>query len=163
MSRLLSLVGLVLLAYLLARVINNTIAGEIATLQTSSRSILIDKAKSERPNYRDWAERIASRNLFNSEPPQQECRRTFTGPRMARIIHQNGDLKIVQLRPCTLYSQFGFREGDVIKMVDGEEVTSLAQVFKIHERLKNSKKITVDIERRGHRVTLEYATRIGAD
>lgn len=81
--------------------------------------------------------------------------------RQARVIPHYRDgkpqgFKIVGVRPGSLYSHIGIRSGDVIKAVGDEEITSPNKALELYERLKNSDNVTVDLERRGRKSTLEY-------
>lgn len=81
--------------------------------------------------------------------------------RQARVIPHYRDgkpqgFKIVGVRPGSLYSHIGVRSGDVLKSVNGEEVTSPTKALELYEQLKNSDNVTLDVERRGRMTTLEY-------
>lgn len=81
--------------------------------------------------------------------------------RQARVIPHYRDgkpqgFKIVGVRPGSLYSHIGVRSGDVLQSVNGEEISSPNKALELYERLKNSDNVTVDVERRGRKVTLEY-------
>ena len=81
--------------------------------------------------------------------------------RQARVIPHFRDgkaqgFKIVGVRPGSLYSHIGIRSGDVIKAVGDEEITSPNKALELYERLKNQDNVTVDVERRGRKTTLEY-------
>ena len=79
----------------------------------------------------------------------------------ARVIPHYRDgrpqgFKIVGVRPGSLYSHIGVRSGDVLKGVNGEEITSPNKALELYEQLKNSGNVNVEIERRGRKVALEY-------
>lgn len=79
----------------------------------------------------------------------------------ARVIPHYKDgrpqgFKIVGVRPGSLYSHIGVRSGDVLKGVNGEEITSPNKALELYEQLKNSANVNVEIERRGRPVTLDY-------
>ncbi len=82
--------------------------------------------------------------------------------RQARVIpHYRGGkpqgFKIVGVRPGSLYSHIGLRSGDVIKGVNDEAITSPNKALELYEKLKNSDNVTVEIERRGRKITNEYS------
>lgn len=84
--------------------------------------------------------------------------------RQARsIIHYaNGKpqgVKVVGIRPGSLYSSLGVTSGDLIKSVNGESIETADQTLSLFESLKNNDTVTVDIERRGRKVTLEYSVK----
>lgn len=81
--------------------------------------------------------------------------------RQARVIPHYRDgkpqgFKIVGVRPNSLYSHIGVRSGDVLKSVNGEEVTSPTKALELYEKLKTTDNVTLDVERRGRPTTLEY-------
>ncbi len=81
--------------------------------------------------------------------------------KQARVIPHYRDgkpqgFKIVGVRPGSLYSHIGVRSGDVLQSVNGEEISSPNKALELYERLKSSDNVTVDVERRGRKVTLEY-------
>lgn len=81
--------------------------------------------------------------------------------RQARVIPHYRDgkpqgFKIVGVRPGSLYSHIGVRSGDVLKSVNGEEVTSPTKALELYEKLKNSDNVTLEVERRGRPTNLEY-------
>ncbi len=69
-----NIVVLAILAWLSARVVNNVIAAEIASLKTQSAQIAAPKSekKENRKIAKAFAEKISDRNLFNSNPPSDE-------------------------------------------------------------------------------------------
>ena len=82
--------------------------------------------------------------------------------RQARVIpHYRGGkpqgFKIVGVRPGSLYSHIGLRSGDVIKGVNDEAITSPNKALELYEKLKNEDNVSVDIERRGRKLTNEYS------
>lgn len=81
--------------------------------------------------------------------------------RQARVIPHYRDgkpqgFKIVGVRPNSLYSHIGVRSGDVLKSVNGEEITSPTKALELYEKLKTTDNVTLDVERRGRPTTLEY-------
>ena len=60
------------------------------------------------------------------------------------------------VRPGSLYTNLGIRSGDILKSVNGEEVTSPTKALELYEKLKTSDNVTLDIERRGRKATYEY-------
>ena len=81
--------------------------------------------------------------------------------RQARVIpHYRGGkpkgFKLVGVRPGSLYSHIGVRSGDILKSVNGEGITSPTKALELFEKLKTSESVTLDIERRGRKTTLEY-------
>lgn len=80
----------------------------------------------------------------------------------ARIVPSFKDgqadgFKLFSIRPGSLYSKIGIKNGDVIQRINGYEITSPDKALEIYSKLKDAKGITVDLARRGKPQTLEYA------
>jgi general secretion pathway protein C len=81
--------------------------------------------------------------------------------RQARVIPHYRDgkpqgFKLVGVRPGSLYSHIGIRSGDVLKDVNGDEISSPNKALEMYEKLKNSSNVTLEIERRGRPSSLDY-------
>ena len=77
----------------------------------------------------------------------------------ARVLphHRNSQyegLKLVGIRPGSLYRAIGVRSGDIIRRVNDVDITAPSKAMAIYHHLKNSPKMVLVIERRGHPVTL---------
>jgi len=80
----------------------------------------------------------------------------------ARIVpsFKNGKpngFKLFSIKPGSIYSKIGLRNGDVIQSVNGHEMNSPDKALEIYQKLKDSSSITVDIQRRGRAMTMNYA------
>lgn len=64
--------------------------------------------------------------------------------------------KILDIMPGSIYEKLGLRVGDVIKSVNGESVDSPAKAMELYQSLRNSNKISVEIDRNGARENLNY-------
>ena len=81
--------------------------------------------------------------------------------RQARVIPhyvkgKTQGFKIVGVRPNSLYSALGIRSGDILKGVNGEQITSPTKALEFLEALKTTSQVTIDIERRNQKKTFEY-------
>ena len=81
--------------------------------------------------------------------------------RQARVIphYRQGKpkgFKMVGVRPNSLYTHLGLRSGDILKAVNGEEVSSPTKALELYEKLKTSDSVTLEVERRGRQNTFEY-------
>lgn len=70
---------------------------------------------------------------------------------------QANGFKLFSIRPGSLYSKIGIKNGDVVQRINGYEISSPDKALEIYSKLKNSKQITVDINRRGKNQTLDYS------
>ena len=81
--------------------------------------------------------------------------------RQARVIPhyvkgKTQGFKIVGVRPNSLYSFLGVRSGDILKSVNGEQISSPTKALEFLEALKTTSQVTIDIERRNQKKTFEY-------
>lgn len=76
----------------------------------------------------------------------------------ARIVpdRQENGFKVFSIRPGSLYTKIGIENGDVIKSINGIELSSPDKALEAYQRLRNTDKISLDIVRRGKKETLEY-------
>jgi len=79
----------------------------------------------------------------------------------ARIIPHYKDgradgFKLVGIRPGSLYTYLGVRSGDVIRRVNGDEINSPSKALSLYEQLRSAARVTVDIERRGKPMSLNF-------
>ncbi len=82
----------------------------------------------------------------------------------ARIVPNYKDgkasgYKLVGVRPGSIFSHIGIRSGDVIQGINGEAIDSPNKALELYQRLQNSSNITIDLERRGQRQSLNYSIR----
>ncbi len=76
----------------------------------------------------------------------------------ARIVpdKQENGFKIFSIRPGSIWQKIGVQNGDVIKSINGIELSSPDKALEAYGRLRNANKISLDIVRRGKRETMEY-------
>ena len=80
----------------------------------------------------------------------------------ARIVpsFKNGKpngFKLFSIKPGSIYSKIGLRNGDVIQKVNGYEMNSPDKALEIYQKLKDAQNVTVDLQRRGRAMTMNYA------
>jgi general secretion pathway protein C len=68
-------------------------------------------------------------------------------------------LMLSQVRPNTLVTKMGLRNGDIIKRVNGEDITSPDDIMGFYEELKSGSSVSLEINRRGKDKTLTYSFR----
>lgn len=64
--------------------------------------------------------------------------------------------RLLDMQPGSIYEQLGLQRMDVIKAVDGTPVDSPAKAMELYNTLKNSAKVTLQIERNGKNETMTY-------
>ena len=61
--------------------------------------------------------------------------------------------KLMHIRPGSLYSSLGMQNGDVLKRVNGLSLDDPGKILEVYQRLRESPRLDVEIERNGARVT----------
>ena len=76
----------------------------------------------------------------------------------ARIVPSAKDngFKIFSIAKDSLYSKIGIQNGDVLKSINGIELSSPDKALEAYSRLQNASKLSLDIVRKGQNETLEY-------
>jgi membrane-associated protease RseP (regulator of RpoE activity) len=79
----------------------------------------------------------------------------------ARIVPYFNDgkpagFKLFAIRPNTLYSKLGIKNGDVMLKLNGIELSSPENALQAYQGLKDAKIVTMEILRRGKPKTLKY-------
>ena len=64
--------------------------------------------------------------------------------------------RILDMQPGSIYEQLGIQRMDVIKSVDGQPVDSPAKAMELYNTLKNSPKVSIQVERNGKSETMTY-------
>ncbi|MDO8461728.1 MAG: type II secretion system protein GspC [Deltaproteobacteria bacterium] len=67
-------------------------------------------------------------------------------------------LKVLSIKPGSLFSKLGIQRGDVLEKINGMEM-DIKRGMELFGQLKDSKNLTIDIERKGQNKTLEYEIR----
>lgn len=76
-----------------------------------------------------------------------------------RIQPSENGLALSNIKPNSLFRRMGLRNGDVLKSVDGQQIRSVDDALRLYESLKNSDKVTVELQRRGSDRTINYNIR----
>ncbi len=82
----------------------------------------------------------------------------------ARIIpyivnNKNQGYRIFSIRPKSIYTKIGLKNGDVIQRVNGIELASPEKAYSLFQQLKDEPKVSLDILRRGQKSTLDISIR----
>jgi len=67
--------------------------------------------------------------------------------------------KLFSIKPGSVYSKIGVRNGDILTTVNGYGLDSPDKILEVYGKLKDSSQITVEILRRGKPLSLEYSIR----
>ena len=65
-------------------------------------------------------------------------------------------LKLLNVTGNSVYNQLGFKSGDVLQAVNGEEIRSQAHAMELMDKFRESDNVKIVIERNGKRETLDY-------
>ncbi len=79
----------------------------------------------------------------------------------ARIVpsFKNGKpngFKLFSIKPGSIYSKIGLKNGDVIQKINGYEMNSPDKALEIYQKLKDASSVTIDLQRRGQNQNLSY-------
>ncbi len=76
----------------------------------------------------------------------------------ARIVPSNKDngFKIFSIARDSLFTKIGIQNGDVLKSINGIELSSPDKALEAYSRLQSASKLSLDIVRKGQNETLEY-------
>lgn len=68
-------------------------------------------------------------------------------------------LMLSQVRPNSIFTRLGLRNGDIIQTIDGEEIESPDDIMDFYEELKDGSSVSLGIKRRGQTKVLNYRFR----
>jgi general secretion pathway protein C len=67
--------------------------------------------------------------------------------------------KLYAIRPQSSFGRIGLQNGDTIKAINDSEMTTPDSLLGLHTKLRNASHLSVQVERRGETVTLDYTIR----
>lgn len=67
--------------------------------------------------------------------------------------------KVFAIKPDSIFAKVGLKNGDVIRKVNGQDISSPEKAFGLFQELRNEKNLTVEISRRGQTESLSYEIR----
>lgn len=68
-------------------------------------------------------------------------------------------LMLTQIRPNTIFTRLGLRNGDVIQNVGGQQIGNPDDIMSFYEELKSGSPVSLEIMRRGRQKSLSYRFR----
>jgi general secretion pathway protein C len=98
---------------------------------------------------------VMSREVWN---------RLLNGPPQARVVPFIGDgkargFRIYAVAPGSLLARLLLRSGELIRSIDGADVTSPDAALDTYARIRNANRFSVEVERRGEPLTFVYEIR----
>jgi general secretion pathway protein C len=67
--------------------------------------------------------------------------------------------KLFGVRPDSVYAQMGLQNGDTIRRVNGQALTSPEKVLELYSKVKDASRIEIEFDRRGSSVKKTYTVR----
>jgi general secretion pathway protein C len=79
----------------------------------------------------------------------------------ARIVpsFRNGKpngFKLFSIKPGSIYSKIGLKNGDVIQKINGYEMNSPDKALEIYQKLKDASSVSIEFQRRGKSKHFNY-------
>ncbi len=75
---------------------------------------------------------------------------------------RNGEadgLSISRIRPNSIFTKLGLRNGDVVQAIDETPIQSPDDILSLYEKIKSGSSISIQINRRGQKQTINYEMR----
>jgi general secretion pathway protein C len=69
---------------------------------------------------------------------------------------QPDGLAVTRIKPGSIFSRLGLRNGDVVREVNGKPIRSPDDIFSLYEDFKSGSEVSVEISRRGRQRSLSY-------
>jgi general secretion pathway protein C len=67
--------------------------------------------------------------------------------------------KLYAIRPNSIFGKIGLQNGDTIKAINGNDMTTPDAALALYSKLRNASHLSVQVERRGETVTMDYSIR----
>jgi general secretion pathway protein C len=69
---------------------------------------------------------------------------------------QPDGLRLTGIRPNSIFYNMGLKSGDILMSVDGREIKSVDDAFKLYQNLQSSSRVQLQIKRRGQLKSIDY-------
>jgi general secretion pathway protein C len=77
----------------------------------------------------------------------------------ARVVPHDDGLRFFAIRPNSIFSKIGIKNGDTLHRINDVALDNVENAFSLFEELKGQSKFSIDLTRRGKRVTYEYTVK----
>jgi general secretion pathway protein C len=67
--------------------------------------------------------------------------------------------KLYAIRPNSIFGLIGLQNGDTVKGINGMDMSSPDKALEVYTKLRNASHLSVQVERRGENLTLDYTIR----
>jgi general secretion pathway protein C len=80
----------------------------------------------------------------------------------ARVVpsFKNGKpngFKLFSIKPGSIYSKIGLKNGDVIQKINGYEINSPDKALELYQKLKDASSVAIELQRRGQTKNFSYS------
>jgi general secretion pathway protein C len=77
----------------------------------------------------------------------------------ARVVPHDDGLRFFAIRPNSIFAKIGIRNGDTVHSINDVDLDNVENAFGLFEELRGQSKFSIDLTRRGKRLTFEYTVR----
>lgn len=77
----------------------------------------------------------------------------------ARVVPHDDGLRFFAIRPNSIFSKIGIRNGDTVHSINEVNLNNVENAFGLFEDLKGQSKFSIDLTRRGKRMTYDYTVK----
>jgi general secretion pathway protein C len=77
----------------------------------------------------------------------------------ARVVPHDDGLRFFAIRPNSIFSKIGIRNGDTVHRINDVDLDNVENAFSLFEELRGESKFSIDLTRRGKRLTYEYTVK----
>ncbi len=77
----------------------------------------------------------------------------------ARFVPTPKGFKVYAIRPNSIFGKMGLQNGDTIKAINGNDMTTLDAAMALFSKLRNASHLSVQVERHNDTVPLDYTIR----
>lgn len=67
--------------------------------------------------------------------------------------------KLYAIRPNSIFGKIGLQNGDTVRAINGLDMSSPDKALEVYTKLRNASHLSVQVERRGENLTLDYSIR----
>ncbi len=77
----------------------------------------------------------------------------------ARVVPHDDGLRFFAIRPNSIFAKIGIRNGDTVHRINDVGLDNVENAFSLFEDLKGESRFSIDLTRRGKRLTYEYTVK----
>jgi len=77
----------------------------------------------------------------------------------ARVVPHDDGLRFFAIRPNSIFNKIGIKNGDIVHRINDVELNNVENALGLFEELKGERQVTIDLTRRGKKLTFEYNVR----